>query len=419
VASTAAAPELLTFATAGARVMRGLEPLPTERVPLDQALGRALRADIRSSHGLPPFANSAMDGIVVRAVDLAGASAGSPVTLAIVDTIAAGRPVSRSLEPGQAMRIMTGAPLPAGGDTIVPIEDLDSQDADTLRVRVTRPAPVGEHVRLAGADLAAGALALGAGRSLSPHDLALLAAIGSAEVEVGRRPRVAILSTGDELRDVSAPFEPGTIRDSNTPLLRALVTEAGGVVVHAERLADDPERVAAAITRAFGMADFVISIGGVSAGAFDPVKLALDRLDGIALWRVAMKPGRPQAFGSHQGVRFHGLPGNPASVACVFDTLVRPALRALAGHSEIDRPQVEASAGENIASREGRTDFIRVRLEADRGDWVAHPVGEQISGHLMPQAHAHGLLEIPAERASLVAGETAIVRLWRWPDANA
>jgi molybdopterin molybdotransferase len=211
---------------------------------------------------------------------------------------------------------------------------------------------------------------------------------------------------------------PGAIRDSNTPLLRALVHEAGGVVVHAERLNDDPDQVFAAIERGLANADLVLTIGGVSAGTFDPVKLALDRLDGLSLWRVAMKPGRPQAFGV-RGAMFHGLPGNPASVACVFDTLVRPALRAMAGHASVERIRIPVRVAEDIASREGRTDFVRVRLEPADAGWIARPVGAQISGHLTPQAYAHGLLEIPAERAALTAGEPATVRLWRWPDESA
>lgn len=416
MASTAAGPESLTFAEARARVSAGLTPLATERAALDLATGRALRASIRAPHALPPYANSAMDGIAVRADDLAQASAASPVSLAVIATIAAGHPHDGVVGAGQAMRIMTGAPIPDGADTIVPVEDLDPQDPGAREVRVVRAPPRGEHVRASGADVTAGTVVLEAGRQLSPHDIALLAALGIGEVEVGARPRVAILSTGDELRDASSPFEPGTIRDSNTPLLRALIAEAGGTVVHAERLADDPQRVADAIARALASADLVLSIGGVSAGDFDPVKLALDRIGGIALWRVAMKPGRPQAFGVHGSARFHGLPGNPASVACVFDTLVRPALRALAGFSTVERPLVAARVGEDIPSRAGRTDFVRVRLEPSGDGWSAHPVGEQISGHLTPQAFAHGLLEIPAERPRLSAGDRALVRLWRWPD---
>jgi molybdopterin molybdotransferase len=415
VASTAAAPEFLSFAEARERVMAAVRPLPPERVSLDDAVGRALRSEIRAPHALPPFANSAMDGVVVRAADLASASEQQPVSLDVVATIAAGHPAKRALQPGEAMRIMTGAPIPEGADTIVPVEDLNPPGPDAPRLRFTHPVPRGEHVRSAGADLTKDAPVFDAGRTLGPHDLALLASLGIAHVDAGPRPRVAILSTGDELLDVDAPLVPGAIRDSNTPLLRALVGEAGGTVAHVERLSDDPDHVFLAIERALANTDLVLTIGGVSAGTFDPVKLALERLDGIALWRVAMKPGRPQAFGV-RGAMFHGLPGNPASVACVFDVLVRPALLAMAGHAVTGRPHLPVRTGEAIASREGRTDFIRVRLDHGEGGWIARPVGAQISGHLTPQAFAHGLLEVPEERASLAAGEPATVRLWRWPD---
>lgn len=415
MASTGAAPESLTFAEARARVMAAVRPLPPERVALDRALGRALRTPLAAPHALPSFANSAMDGVAVRAADLARASETAPVTLAVVATIAAGHPVTRTLEPGEAMRIMTGAMMPDGADSVIPVEFLDPSDPGAAELRFHAPVVRGEHVRAAGADLAEGASLFPVGRTLGANDLALLAALGIPFVDAGPLPRVAILSTGDELLDIDEPLVPGAIRDSNTTLLRALVDEAGGAVVHSERLSDDPDHVFTAIERGLANADLVLTIGGVSAGDFDPVKLALDRLDGIALWRVAMKPGRPQAFGTH-GAMFHGLPGNPASVACVFDTLVRPALRAMAGHASTERVRILAHTAVDIPSREGRTDFIRVRIEPWANGWLARPVGEQISGHLTPQAYAHGLLEVPEERASLAAAEPAIVRLWRWPD---
>jgi molybdopterin molybdotransferase len=277
--------------------MAAVRPLPPERIPLAEALGRALRTPLTAPHGLPPFANSAMDGVCVRAADLARAAEDVPVTLPVVATIAAGHPPTRPLQPGEAMRIMTGAMIPEGADSVIPAEFLDPADPDAPTLRFTAPVVQGEHVRRAGADLREGVNLFTPGRTLARNDIALLAALGIPFVDVGPHPRVAILSTGDELLDIDEPLVPGAIRDSNTPLLRALIDEAGGAVVHAERLTDDPDHVYTAIERALANTDLVLTIGGVSEGTFDPVKRALARLDGLALWRVAMKPGRPQAFG--------------------------------------------------------------------------------------------------------------------------
>jgi len=225
-----------------------------------------------------------------------------------------------------------------------------------------------------------------------------------------------VISTGDELLDPGAPLRPGAIRDSNLPMLAALLAEAGCEVARARRTSDRPQEVAAAVREAFDTADLVLTIGGVSAGDFDPVKLSLDSLGGIALWRVAMKPGRPQAFGRVGERLFFGLPGNPASVACVFEVLVRPALRKLQGFTTLDRPRLEARAAVEIESRAGRTDFVRVELTRRLGDWWATPAGEQVSGHLTPQARAHALLEIPEWAERLERGERASAMILRWPE---
>jgi len=416
VAPGDATPETLSFEAAAARVRAAVSPLPTERIEVAEAAGRALAREVRAAHPLPPFANSAMDGIAARAADLAVASTAAPAILRVVATIAAGHPATRPLAAGEAMRIMTGAPIPDGADTIVPVEDL-AFDGDG--VRVTAPAPPGAFVRGAGLDLAAGAVALERGRTLSPHDLAVLASLGVDEVEVGRRPRVAIVSTGDELVAPDARLVPGAIRDGNTPMLAALVAEAGGFVVGTTRLRDDPLAVSEAVRTGLAEADVVLTIGGVSEGAFDPVKEAIASIGGIALWRVAMKPGRPQAFGAPAGRLFFGLPGNPASVACVFEALVRPALRMLQGHADPDRPRIPVRTATAIASRAGRTDFVRVTLEPGDPLPLAREAGAGVSGHLMPQSRAHGLLVVPADVATLPAGARADVWLWRWPGAPA
>ena len=419
MASTAARTEPLSYGEARARVLGAVRPLPPETIAAAEARGRALRRRVTAAHALPPFRNSSMDGFAVRAADLERARADSPATLPVVEVIAAGRTPSRALEPGEAMRIMTGAMLPEGATAVVPVEDAEAVRAPDGRERVhfTRAARPGQNVREAGADLAAGAVALEEGRELSAHDLALLVSLGEARIPVGPRVRAAVFSTGDELLEADEPLRPGAIRDSNRPMLGALLEECGATVVTSRRLPDDPARVADSMKKLLEVADVVITIGGVSAGDFDPVKLALPEVGDIALWRVAMKPGRPQAFGTPRGRLYFGLPGNPASVTCVFEALVRPALRKLQGFAGLDRPRLPARAAERIDSRAGRTDFVRVTLER-RGDaFWATPAGDQTSGHVAPQSRAHALLVVPEEAAALEEGAAADALLLRWPEA--
>ena len=409
-------PRHLSYAQARALVLAAAPLLPLEHVPLRDAAGRALGETLVAPHALPPFRNSAMDGYAVRAIDLAHASETRPVSLRVAEVLPAGVASRHALQPGEAARVMTGAMVPEGADAIVPFEEAERvpyEDKLDEHCTVRRAAHVGDHIRAAGADIAAGAVAAEVGRELSPHDLALLAALGVARVPVRRRPRVAVLSTGDELLDIEAALRPGAIRDSNLPMLAQLVETAGCTVAIAERLPDDVERVTQRVRDAFATSDAVLTIGGVSAGDFDPVKQALDALGGIELWRVAMRPGRPQAFGTPGGKLFFGLPGNPASVACVFEALVRPALRAMQGHAVLDRPRVPVRVGAAVESRAGRTDFVRSTLEWRDGTLWATPVGAQVSGHLLPQSRADALLVVPelAERLAVGAAATAIV--WR------
>ncbi len=418
VASSAAARRTISYTEARERVLAAALPLPPEQVPLAEAIGRPLRQPVVARHPLPPFRNSAMDGVAVRRADIARATPAAPAILRVTETVPAGRVATQPLGAGEAIRIMTGAMLPDGADAVVPVEEIEFVHAagGVEQVRVGRAVAPGEHIRDAGLDLAAGSTAVEAGRALTPHDLALLAALGEDRLTVGRRPHVAVISTGDELLPVEAALTPGAIRDSNLPMLVALLDECGARVVSAKRVADDAALLGAQIRAALASADVVITIGGVSAGDFDPVKLSLAELDGIELWRVAMRPGRPQAFGTPQKRLFFGLPGNPASVACVFEALVRPALRKLQGFTALDRPRVAVRSAVDIESHAERTDFVRVTLAWREGGWWAAPAGAQVSGHLAPQSRAHALLVIPAGTARLAGGESAEALLLRWPD---
>ena len=409
-------PRQLRFAEARARVLDAVQPLAPANVPLAGCLGRALREAIVAPHSLPPFRNSAMDGFAVRAADLADASDGTPVAMRVVVVLTAGRTTDRPLGPGEAARIMTGAMLPPGADAIVPFEECErSGTGFEERCTVRRPSTIGDHVREAGADVASGTLVMEPGRELSAHDLALLAALGRPRLEVGPRLKVSVLSTGDELLDLDQPLRPGTIRDSNLPMMRMLLESNGCEVSGAKRLPDDAGRVATAMREALESCDVVLTLGGVSEGDRDPVKAALQSLPDMEAWRVAMRPGRPQAFGTPNGRLVYGLPGNPASVACVFEVLVRPALRALQGHAVLDRPRVPVMAAVNVPSRAGRTDFVRVTLEWREGLLWATPAGSQLSGHLSPQSRAHALLVVPEEDEQMAAGMAGEAIVWQLP----
>ncbi len=412
------APRQLSYAQAREHVLDAVTPLAAVTEPLVLAQGRALRRTLQAPHALPPFRNSAMDGFAVRAADLMGASDDTRVTLPVHEALPAGSTSSRALSAGEAVRIMTGAEVPDGADSVVPFEDCERSALGVHPERVVfrRPTTAMENIRAAGADMTAGARVLEAGHELSAHDLALLGSLGFAQLLISPRPRVAVLSTGDELLELDESLRPGTIRDSNLPMLSLLCEQAGALVVVAERLPDDAARVGARIRETLAVADVVLTIGGVSAGDHDPVKQALAHFEEIELWRVAMRPGRPQAFGKPQGRLFFGLPGNPASVACVFEALVRPALRRLAGFAQLDRPRVPIRVTESIESRAGRVDFVRCRLEWRDDRLWATPAGAQISGHLTPQAQAHALVVIAAGIERLAAGDRADALVLRLPE---
>lgn len=414
---TAVPPEALGYEEARARVLAAVVPLGIENVEPVEAVGRALRTDQVTPHDLPPFRNASMDGVAVISRDLVSASQATPVRLRVGGEIPAGRPASRPIAPGECMWIMTGAPLPDRADAVVAIEELQPGAVPEAEwIAIAAPAAIGHNVRAAGADLRAGETVIEQGRELSPHDIALAVGAGLATLPVGRRPRAAVISTGDELLAAGEPRRPGAIPDSNRPMLAALLRGVGAEIVFTVHVGDDPEAVAAAIARGLEDADVVITVGGVSAGAHDPVKAGIDRVGDIALWRVAMKPGRPQAFGTPRGRLFFGLPGNPASVACVFEALVRPALRKLQGFRVLDRPRLRVRAAHAIESRAGRTDFVRVLLHAGPEGLAATEAGPQISGHLAPQSRAHALLIVPEAAPRLEPGEEASALLLRWPD---
>lgn len=420
------AEELLSLEDARARMLTGVEPLPAEEVGLADCLGRVLAEPIASRLTLPPWPNSAMDGFAVRAADVAGATDALPARLRVVGEVAAGQLPTVAVAPGTAVRILTGAPLPDGADAIVPVEDTDASLTDAAltdaalpaSVAVASPARGGAHVRAAGSDLARGDPLLGAGTQLGAAALAVAAAGGHAALAVRRRPRVAVISTGDELAPVGVEPGPGRIPDSNSVGLVAQAREAGtearGMGIAGDRL----DEVTALMSAALDWADVVVVSGGVSVGARDVVKEAFAGVGRLELWRVAVQPGKPLAFGvAERGGRrvlLFGLPGNPVSSFVTFELFVRPVLRRLLGLADPSgREIVRARLVEPVAKSAGRRAFLRVQLSRSEGQgWQARLAGGQGSHVLSALARADGLAIVLEGIASLPAGsEVEVIRL--------
>jgi molybdopterin molybdotransferase len=393
-----------------------LEAMPLLReaeVPLAEALGLCLTEDVVASQPVPPFANSSLDGFAVRATDTAGA----PRDLEVLEDVPAGHLPVQALRPGAAARIMTGAPLPAGADAIVKVEL--TAPAGLGRVRVAAAVAAGEGVRAAGSDLPAGAAVFGAGDRLTPARLGVLASLGVARPRVRRRPRVAVLSTGDEVMPAETPeLAPGAVRDANRPLLAGMLAELGAEVADLGIVGDDAGLLADALTTAAASADAVITSGGVSVGDYDLVKQVLAGLGGVQFWRVAMQPGKPFAFGALGDTPFFGLPGNPVSVAVAFEQLVRPALLARMGARALFRPRVPGRLTAAVHTDEARTVFLRVAAAYRDGCWEATPLGAQGSHMLSALAQADAFAVVPAGVGGLGAGAEVELEMSRWPEAR-
>jgi molybdopterin molybdotransferase len=392
---------MLTVEEALDQILSRVKALPTERVPLMSALGRALAEPIVSGREIPPWANSSMDGYAVRAGDTAPA----PVRLSVVGTVTAGAMPSRSVGAGEAIRIFTGAPLPSGADAVIPQEDTDATDGHvTLKKSVT----TGAYVRPRGEDLRVGDTVLTPGAALGPAEIGLLATLGHTQVLVHRRPRVAILSTGNELAELGREPGPGQIPNTNSYSLFAQVIEAGAepmnLGIASDRLESIEERL-----RWGESADILLSSAGVSVGDLDLVRTALARAGAeLHLWQVSMRPGKPITFGSLGGRAVFGLPGNPVSAMVTFELFVRPAIRRLAGFAAIHRLRVRARALTPISNPGFRRGYLRVTLE--RGDgWGARLTGDQGSAILTSMVRADGLAVVPGDTTIGVGQDVEVV----------
>ncbi len=400
---------MISLREAQSEVLAGVKPLGTESLTLAEAASRRLAATVTAPHPVPPFANSAMDGYALRAQDVAAV----PVTLPVVGEIAAGQAPHRQLEPGTTMRIMTGAPMPPGADAVVRVEDA-TLTADG--VVISAAVPPGHDVRPVGGDLAAGTTVGEPGDELHPARLGLLASVGAAAVTVYRRPRVAVLSTGDELREPAEPDLPiGAIRDANRATLKALCAEAGAAVDDLGIVGDDPVSLRAVLAGAGAAADVVVSSGGVSMGVYDPVKRAYEDSGDVQFRQVAMQPGKPFAHGLIGEARFFGLPGNPVSVLVSFEQFVRPVLLALAGSPVLFRPRIPVRLGETVATNPDKVVFVRVKVEQAGDGWTARRSGGQASNVLSALAAADGLAVVPVGVGTVQRGGSVQCEMLRWP----
>jgi molybdopterin molybdotransferase len=390
---------MLSVTEARARILSHFEATAEETIRLIECAERILAVDIVATHDLPTFDNSSMDGFAIRAD---GSSTGNvPTTLKVVADIPAGSVPTVTLKQGEAARIMTGAQLPAGADAVIPVEDTDfnSRDAGTSApetVSFAREVKKGENVRPRGMDLHEGDVILQKGRQLKPQDLGLLAMLGVARVKVHRKPRVALLSSGDELIEVDAPLTPGKIHDSNSYALAALIQNAGAEVIRLGVAKDTRESVEGLLQTAIREhVDLIVSSAGVSVGAFDFVKEVIESNGKLDFWRVNMRPGKPLAFGNYRDIPFIGLPGNPVSAFVGFEVFVRPVLERLGGQLDGISRTVRVRCGEQIES-DGRESYLRAKIHIEDGVRVATLTGHQGSGNLLSLVQADALLIIPA-----------------------
>ncbi len=392
---------MISVEEARACIAATLRPGPVVTLPLLEARNLILAERVIAALSLPSFDNSAMDGYAVHAADLREASPTSPVLLPVTLEAAAGASPLPPLLPGTCCRIMTGGPMPPGADAVVKIEETALVDG---RVKFVKPAGCGDHVRVTGEDLRAGDRLLESGTLLTPSRLALLAAIGRAEVAVHAPPRVAILTTGNELVAPGLPLEPGQIYDSNAIAMAALVAETGAVPVILGVVRDDPESTRRLLESAAGC-DVVLTSGGVSMGAYDYVSEALRELGEVHFERVAQQPGKPLTYATLAGKPAFGLPGNPVSTRVCFEVYVRPALRTLMGHSAPERRRVSVVMQESCSKRLGLTTFLRSVVSPGGDGLEARLAGAQGSAMMQAMARANALLWVPAERSGLDVGE--------------
>jgi molybdopterin molybdotransferase len=414
--------EYLTVQEALTAVLQPLSILPSETVSLPDALGRVLAEPIVARDSLPPFANSAMDGFALAAADLAGATKENPAALRVVGDIAAGSTPEVAVTRGTAVRLMTGAPIPPGADAVVPVEDTNENWRDKERplpqtIQITRSVQPGDYVRPVGGDIQAGQTVLAVGHLLRPQEIGVLASLGVAALKVVRRPKVGILSTGDELISIEEALRPGKIRNSNGYTQAAQVAALGAIPVSLGIARDTEADVRAKLQVGLDAGvDLFISSAGVSVGAYDVVKAVLEAEGHVGFWRVRMRPGKPLAYGTYKGIPYLGLPGNPVSAMVSFERFARAAILKMGGHTRLERPQISAELQESLSS-DGRESYIRAVVARGKGGhYIATPTGSQDSHMMTSLVKANALLIIPEGVKQLNRGEMVTAWMLDWPE---
>lgn len=413
--------EYLTVADALKRVLALTPVLPAEQVPPLEALGRVLAEPVMAQDSLPPFANSSMDGYAVRAADVAAAGDESLVRLRVVADVAAGAPSDTAVTSGTAARIMTGAPLPPGADAVIPVEDTDEPWRDSERplpeaIGIRRAVQRGDYVRGIGEDIEAGQTVLSPGHVLRPQEIGVLASLGVTAVSVVRRPKVGILATGDELLEIDEPLQPGKIRNSNgyTQVAQVLALGATPVSLGVARDTEDDVRTHLQAGLDAGV-DLFVSSAGVSVGAYDVVKAVLEADGNVGFWRVRMRPGKPLAVGTYQGVPYLGLPGNPVSAMVSFERFARAAILKLSGKTNFERPQIPVIVQDAFTS-DGRESYVRAVVTREGERYLATTTGGQGSHMMTSLVKANGLIIVPEGVTAVAAGTELMAWMLNWPE---
>ncbi|MDI7261674.1 MAG: molybdopterin molybdotransferase MoeA [Thermodesulfobacteriota bacterium] len=390
------------------KILSNIQPLGSEKVSILEALGRIITEDIYAPRAIPPLDNSAMDGYALKSEDIQKTSLDHPIRLEVIEDLPAGFISKKILQRGQAIRIMTGAPIPGGADTVIPVEDTKRGDGFVLILNTGSP---GENIRKAGEDVRKGDRVISSGDFIRPAEIGMIASMERSFISVYQRPLVAILCTGEELVDVDGELDEGKIISSNSYTLAAQVKDCGAIPVQLGIAKDKKEDIGEKLRQGL-RADVIISSAGVSVGDYDFVKDVLNDLGmEMVFWKVAMQPGRPLAFGTIGGKPVFGLPGNPVSSMVSFEQFVRPSLLKMMGHRQLFRPVIEAILKEEIQKRKGRRQFVRASVSLKENQYIVTTTGEQGSGILRSMVKANGLIIIPEDQEIVRAGEKVKVQL--------
>lgn len=410
------------------KILSNTGVLEEEERPILDAMGQVLAEDIYSTIDIPPLDNSAMDGFAVRSEDTRGASQQSPRLLKVIDTVMAGSISKHEVKPGTAVRIMTGAPLPAGADAVVKFEDSDEAEREksSAETGILCPIEPDKNVRRAGEDVTSGSQVLRRGVVIRPPEVGVLASLGRSKVKVVRRPTVAILATGSELVDINRPLTAGKIYNSNTYSIAALVRHYGGIPRILDVAWDSEDALLAGLRQGLD-ADLIITTGGVSMGDYDVVKDVLAKQGEVIFWKVRMKPGKPVTFsriggggtgGDARSTLHLGLPGNPVSAMITFELFARPAILKMMGRRNLDRLMVEAVVTDSIRNEDGRRVFARAIVEKRGGQYVARLTGPQGSGILTSMSLANGLVIVPEHKPMVEKGDLVQVMILDWKEES-